>query len=152
MADQVSFSPSKIITYAFAMEAVLNMAGGALLVAAPAQVLGFLSRSPSFVSPIAILFTQITGGLFASFAAPLILGLKAGPREKRAAYQFLAAGELISIPILVGKWLNGTDSGMNDDKKLLALTVFFLPLLTWRVWCLGWRAEWFGREKGDIHL
>jgi hypothetical protein len=152
MADQVSFSPSKIITYAFAMESVLNMAGGALLVAAPTQVLNFLSRSPSFVSPIAILFTQITGGIFASFAAPLILGLRAESREKRLAYQFLAAGELISIPILVGKWLNGTDSGMSDNIKLLALTGFFFPLLVWRVWCLGWRSDWFGREKGDIHL
>jgi Na+-driven multidrug efflux pump len=152
MPVQPFSQPSKIIKYAFIIESFFNIAGGVGMVAAPTTILSLMARSPSFVSPISTLFLQLTGGLVVSFAVPLALGLRAGPREKIMAYQFLAAGEIILIPLLVVKWASSTDAGMADDSKLMLMAGTLLPFLLFRFWCLGWKLEWFGREKSRNRL
>jgi hypothetical protein len=152
MAVQPASQPIKIIKYAFIIESIFNIAGGTAMLVAPTTILNLMARSPSFVSPISILFLQVAGGLVVSFAAPLGLGLLAGSREKIMAYQFLAAGEMILIPLLLMKWVSSTDAGMADNSKLLLMGGTLLPFLLFRFWCLGWRLEWFGQEKGSKRI
>jgi hypothetical protein len=152
MATLPTSQSSKIITWAFGIETAFNIGFGAAAVTFPVQILEQMARSPAFITPTATFLTQMTGGLVLSFAAPLAIGLRAGPREKKMAYWILGAGEVVLIPLLVGKWLNGSDAGLSDNVKLLGMAGNLLPFLLWRAWCLGWRPQWFGKEKGDISL
>lgn len=147
MSQKLSSESSSILKGAFGLEIALNTIAGVVLIASPTTALTQMARSTAFITPTATLLAQLAGSMIMSFSAPLVLGLRAGPRDRKMAYWFLAAGEVVLVPVLVGKYLNGTDAGVKDNKELLVMASNLLVFFVWRVWCLGWRPQWFGVEQ-----
>src|SRR4051812_33490710 len=91
-----SSAPDKVIRYAFAAEAGLNIIGGIAMLLYPDQILSKLVEHPSSITTSASCLIQWFGGLSCALAAPLLLGLQNTPRvgeSRRVAYWTLLAGE-----------------------------------------------------------
>ncbi|KAF2667862.1 hypothetical protein BT63DRAFT_457161 [Microthyrium microscopicum] len=136
---------------AFALEAFAQILMGTIALVAPTWTLSNIAQSPLFISPLSTFLLQVGGTLLIGVTVPLLesLSANASPAERRLAYNVLGVPELILIPLCLGKWVINSESGM-DEGKLLQLAIPIIPFLAFRIWCFGWRREWFGQDTKSI--
>lgn len=137
------------IRYAFLLEGLGNLFGGALMAVYPRFCLRYFLATPAIAPQSTVALTQWLGGIVIGLAVPLFLAYPNTPTaaaSREVVYGTLAAGEMALLPIMAYHAGLGSSSGLNTQ-ALMASVATLLPLCVGRLYVMFVKPNWFGRPN-----
>ncbi|GIZ46172.1 hypothetical protein CKM354_000931000 [Cercospora kikuchii] len=137
-----------VIRIALAVESALTVGMGAYYICFPRHFLAqTMGAAASQVTTAAIQAAQQYGATIAFVGA--VVGLhfpntKLAIESRQPLYRAILAFEVLYVPLLV--WQAYTMEGGMSKSALLSTAWQFAPFIAWRIFTLGWKPEWFGRN------
>ncbi|KAL9085043.1 MAG: hypothetical protein Q9165_007784 [Trypethelium subeluteriae] len=138
----------------FVLEAVLNLSMGTLLLLRPTPTIASLIAHPHITTTSTASLAQWLGALILGLVPALLQAVPQGPGQvarRRWVYAAFAWVEVVLIAVWAWQVVRVGErrSGLETGKMLSAALGPVAVTLGWRVWVLGWRAEWFGLEEEE---
>lgn len=137
-----------VIRVALAVESALTVGMGAYYIFFPRHFLvQTMGAAASQVTTTALQAAQQYGATIAFVGA--VVGLhfpntKLAIESRQPLYRAILAFEVLYVPLLV--WQAYTMEGGMSKSALLFTAWQFAPFIAWRIFTLGWKPEWFGRN------
>jgi hypothetical protein len=144
-------SPGTIIQYTLAVESILHIGFGALLILSPLSALNFLAISPKFITSLSVSLVQIIGGLATCISIPMLFAVpntRSGIAVRAPMYCYLVGIEVFLIVFLgyVAIGSREKETGLSSNASVTLIGILVAPL-GFRMYALWAKPQWFGRYK-----